>query len=116
MEGHKKNVTNMLDIFVNDIFDAVSIFPRDEIYVTAAQLKRSSLSVVLNYIEGFARSNPGDQRHFLRIAYGSLKETEYLITFSIKRKYMSEQIGTDLERRADTIGAILYSEMRNMNK
>lgn len=112
MEGYKANTRAKIDEFVHAVFDTVITFPKSEQYVTASQLKRAALSVILNYIEGYARLNRGDQRHFLRIAYGSLKETEYLLQFSIRRNFMKSELL--LCKKADEIGAILYTEIKKL--
>src|SRR5476649_155700 len=72
-------------------YAATKGFPREEIYGITSQLRRSALSVVLNYIEGYARIGDAQYRNFLRIAYGSLKESQYLIEFSYREKYLSEE-------------------------
>ena len=46
---------------------------------------------MLNYIEGYARARDKVHRNFLEIAYGSLKESKYLLQFSLEEK-ISKQI------------------------
>ena len=50
-------------------------------YSISDQLRRSSLSIVLNIVEGGARTSTKEKRQFLNIAFGSLKETKYLLYF-----------------------------------
>jgi len=65
----------------------------------------------LNYVEGFARRT-GDNcltyKHFLNISYGSLKESQYLIEFSFREKYLNNEGYMKLLKMADEIGAMLY--------
>lgn len=116
MEGYKRKLQDKMNNFVHQVFDVAASFPRYEVYVTSSQLKRAALSIVLNYVEGYARLSIGNQRHFLRISYGSLKEVEYLIQFSTRRGYISEQKSSVLLNMADDIGAMLYTEVRNTKK
>jgi four helix bundle protein len=62
----------------------------------------------LNYIEGFARQTRKMDKHFLRISYASLKESEYLIKFSYVEGYIKENNYKILAKQADEIGAMLW--------
>ena len=44
-----------MDKYVHSIYKLSRNFPKEEIYGVTSQIRRSSLSVILNYIEGFAR-------------------------------------------------------------
>ena len=48
--------------------------PKEELYVTSAQLRRSALSVVLNIVEGSQRITGKEQARFIEVAHGSLHE------------------------------------------
>jgi len=48
------------------------------------------LSIVLNYIEGFARFRTKTNLVFLEISFGSLKESEYLTYFAKKQGYIND--------------------------
>jgi len=50
------------------------------------------LSVILNYIEGYSRIGDKQYKNFLRISYGSLKESKYLIYFSFREGYIKKMI------------------------
>jgi four helix bundle protein len=45
-----------MDEYVHLVYKASRDFPKEEMYGSTSQLRRSSLSVILNYIEGFARN------------------------------------------------------------
>lgn len=74
------------------------------------------MSIVLNYIESFARLKPGNQLNLLEISYGSFKEVKYLLYFSRERKYMDEINYKKLLKMGDEIGAMLWTEIKNLNK
>lgn len=114
--GYKENLKNKMDGFVQEIFNATFDFPREEIYITTAQLKRAALSVILNYIEGYARFREKSQLSFMEIAYGSLKETKYLLYFSCKRNFLCEERYVILLKMLDEIGAMLWTEISSLSK
>jgi len=47
-----------MDEYVNFVYDVTRNSPKEEIYSSVSQWRRSTLSIVLNYIEGYARKNP----------------------------------------------------------
>lgn len=97
-----------MDKYVNRIYDFTICFPRDELFGVTSQIRRSSLSIILNYIEGYARRTQGNLKNFLNISYGSLKESKYLIYFSFKRNYLNEKKYSELLNLNDKIGAMLW--------
>ena len=56
--------------YVHLVFEITRDYPKDEPYCLTSQTKRSALSVLLNYVEGFARFRPKVNLNFLEIAYG----------------------------------------------
>lgn len=54
MKGYKDLLKNKMDVFVREVFLITKNFPKEEIYITTSQLKRAALSIILNYIEGYA--------------------------------------------------------------
>lgn len=116
MENYKEKLKEKMDIFVNEVFLSTKNFPKEEIYITTSQTKRSSLSIILNYIEGYARIKKGNQRNFMEISYGSLKETNYLLYFSLKQKFIDEETYKNLSKKLDEIGAMLWTEITNLTK
>ncbi|HNT30213.1 MAG TPA: four helix bundle protein [bacterium] len=42
-----------MDEFAHVVYRVTRKFPKDEVYGITSQLRRASVSIVLNYIEGF---------------------------------------------------------------
>lgn len=64
---------------VLDIYKASQIFPKEELYILTAQLRRAAVSVPSNIAEGCGRNSDGELARFLTIAMGSTAELEYQI-------------------------------------
>jgi four helix bundle protein len=98
--------------YVRFVYGVTKDFPREEVYGMTSQFRRATLSVILNYIEGFARRRGGNcktYQNFLNISYGSLKESKYLLYLSFEEEYIDNdkyQIGLEL---SDNIGKMLWS-------
>jgi len=104
-----------MDHWVHFVYGTTKDFPREEIYGVTSQLRRASLSVILNYIEGYARCKSKSHKYFLEISYASLKESKYLLHFSMIEKYLSKENYKQSIILADEIGAMLWKTMSNMN-
>jgi len=108
-----KNFRNSLhckmDDYVHLIYRITKNFPIDERFSVTNQLRRASLSIILNFIEGFARNNQKVYKNFLKISYGSLKEAQYLIEFSFKEMYLSENKYKICINSIDEIGKMLWT-------
>lgn len=102
---------NKMDQYAHKVYNVTKMFPREELYGITSQLRRSSLSVILNYIEGFARRKGKDckvYKNFMEISYGSLKESKYLLHFSLIEGMLSKKDYLDIISLGDEIGAMLY--------
>lgn len=102
--------------YVKLIYRLTRTFPGEELYGVTSQIRRASLSVILNYIEGFARRKGEDSRvykNFLEISYGSLKESKYLLFFSFEEKYIIEDEYKKAFALNDKIGKMLWGLIKN---
>jgi len=104
----------LLDQYVHEVYDASLRFPKNEMFGVTSQIRRSALSIVLNYIEGYARKHRNVLRNFLEISYGSLKESKYLLYFSYKRTYISQSDYQALLRKSDRIGKMLWGILEKL--
>jgi four helix bundle protein len=89
--GYKKLIVwERADELAHLIYDLTLSFPKDEVFGLTSQLRRAGLSIVLNIVEGQARNNKKEFHRFLAISLSSLAEVEYLLEFSLKRKYLKQ--------------------------
>ncbi len=106
----------LLDEYAQQVYIATKKFPKEEIFGVTSQLRRSSLSVVLNYIEGYARQRKEVLRNFIEISYGSLKESKYLIYFSYNQKFLERDTFDHLTSLAERIGKMLWGILEGLKK
>jgi four helix bundle protein len=103
-----------MDEYVHLVYKASRYFPKEEIYGSTSQLRRSSLSIILNYIEGFARNKKDIKLNFWEISYGSLKESKYLLYFCYTEKYLTEEDYKKMIALAEEIGAMLWKSIESL--
>ena len=108
------NLKVKMDEFVHFIYKITKNFPKDEFYGVTSQLRRAALSVILNYIEGYARGKNKVYRNFLEISYGSLKETKYLLHFSLVESYLDKEDYEKIMKLAEEIGAMLWKTIKSL--
>ena len=76
---------------VQNVYEVVRAFPKEEIYGLMSQLKRAAVSVPSNIAEGQGRKSTRDFLHHLSIAYGSLMEVETQILIAVRLEYLNQQ-------------------------
>lgn len=111
-----KDLKEAMDEYANKVYDYTKDFPREEMFGLTSQLRRAALSIILNYIEGYARQQRNVLRNFLEISYGSLKESKYLVYFSYKRKYLNDKQYKELSKLSEQIGAMLWGIISKIKK
>lgn len=77
-----------------------------------SQIRRASASVAANIAEGHGRENSGSFVQFLRIAQGSLKETETHLLLSERVGILKAGTAEEAMKACDEIGRMLRSLIR----
>jgi len=109
-----ESLKEKMDEYAHLVYGITKDFPKNELYGTVSQLRRSALSVILNYIEGFARQRKAVKNNFWEISYGSLKESKYLLRFSLVEGYLKENNYKKAIALADEIGAMLWRCLQSL--
>lgn len=100
MRDHKKlRAFNLADEIVLMIYSATRAFPKEERYGLTSQMRRASVSVPSNIVEGCARDSQADFLRFLYMAFGSLKELNYQVNLSMRLHFMSNQDAIAIEQK-----------------
>ncbi|MBI2120334.1 MAG: four helix bundle protein [Parcubacteria group bacterium] len=107
----REDVERKADEYAHAVYKFTKKFPKDEVYGITSQLRRSATSVPINLIEGYARAkeSPKTYTHFIWISYGSLKESQYILSFSFKEGYLIKEELDYLDGIANQIGAMLWT-------
>jgi four helix bundle protein len=116
INNFKEQLKLKMDEYVHFIYRVSRKFPKDELYGSVSQIRRATLSIILNYIEGFARKRPAVQLNFYETSYGSLKESRYLLDFSKTEDWITLVDYNQGIKFADEIGAMLWTEISSLEK
>ncbi|MEK7211957.1 MAG: four helix bundle protein [Patescibacteria group bacterium] len=115
MNEYQENLRKKMDEFAHFIYRITSKFPKQEMFGIISQFRRAGLSVILNYIEGYARMKPLVRLNFLEISFGSFKESRYLFDFSYSEKLITKEEYDYGIKLGDEIGAMLWKEIQNLS-
>ena len=113
---YKEKLKQKMDEYVHFVYRVTRGFPKEELYGSVSQWRRCTLSIILNYIEGYTRRRPAVQLNFFEISYGSFKESIYLLDFSKKENFLKEEDYNYGVKLAEEIGAMLWTEICNLER
>ena len=89
-------------------------FPKDEMFGVTSQVRRSATSIPANIAEGFGRQGPKEFLRFIRIANGSLQETEYFLFLAKDLSYLIPEEYSSSTELSDRTGALLGGLQRSL--
>jgi four helix bundle protein len=98
------------------IYKVTRFFPKEEMYGLTSQLRRASVSVPSNIVEGCARSSEVEFCRFLEIAYGSLKELHCQFGLSYRLGFMDEAKEIEGESKIQETEKVLSALIRKFRK
>jgi four helix bundle protein len=80
------------------------------------QITRAADSIGANIAEGSGRGSYQDNRRFVRIARGSLRETQHFLRRAFKRKLISKEHVSELKPLVDELGPKLTAYLKSIGK
>ena len=90
-----------------------NVFPRDTV---GKQLVRAADSIGANIAEGTGRGTFVDNRRFVRIARGSLNETQHFLRRAYKRKLLNDKDIQALRPLVDELAPKLNAYLKSIGK
>ena len=87
-------------------------FPKEELFGLTSQIRRASSSIAANIAEGHGREMPGSFVQFLRVAQGSLKETETHVLLSERVGLLPSIRVEPVMKKCEDVGKMLRSLIR----
>jgi len=76
-------------LLILDVYNLTNKFPSEEKFGLISQLRRAAISISLNIAEGSGKISKKDFANFIRIAIGSLIETDTALKISIDLTYIN---------------------------
>ena len=104
----KLEVWKHADELAYRVYKTTQDFPKEEAYGMTSQIRRASLSIPTNIVEGYSRKGDKELSRFVNISLGSLAETKYLLYFSDRLGYFKKDMYNEIKRGYETLGKLLW--------
>jgi four helix bundle protein len=117
MRDHRKlDAFHLADSLVLMIYDGTSSFPSSELYGLVSQMRRSSVSVAANIVEGCARRSEKEFLRFLDCSFASLREVGYYIDLAERLNMLSGEDSLSLAEIQGRTAAAISALIRSLRK
>lgn len=102
-------------IVVKDVYEITSkdLFSKD--FGLRDQIRRASVSTMLNIAEGFGRKSHKEFKHFLFISHGSIAEVQSALYIGLDMNYITEDTFEDLYNKCTEISKIISGLIKSLN-
>jgi four helix bundle protein len=97
----------LADDLVLAVYKATRAFPTDERFGLTSQLRRASVSIVANIVEGCARDTEKELLQFLNVAFGSTREVGYHINLATRLGYLPRNDSDSLNAKYEETARVL---------
>ena len=101
---------------VLEVYKTTGSFPENERFGLVAQIRRSSVSIAANIVEGKARKTDKEFSAFLHNSRGSLEETRYHLLLSKDLGYIDEENFKSMEDLAMEVSFLLNKLITSVAK
>jgi four helix bundle protein len=96
------------------VYTATAQLPDRERFGLQAQIRRASVSVPTNLVEGSARDSSADYCRFIQIALGSARECEYLLGLATELNLMPPRDAAPITARCGRLCGSLIVLLRSL--
>jgi four helix bundle protein len=98
------------------VYRATTAFPASERYGLTAQIRRASVSVISNIVEGSARHGDREHMRFLRMSHGSVCEMQCQLLFSHDLGFLLTNPWKSLDDECQQLGKMLNGLIRSLDR
>lgn len=97
------------------VYEVTEAFPDQERFGLVSQMRRASISIPANIVEGYAYETGRQRRRFYGVARASLAELEYYLDFAHARlQYINAENFSALRDLRSEVGRLLNGFIRSV--
>jgi four helix bundle protein len=96
------------------VYKATKEFPKEELYGLTSQIRRASMSIPTNIVEGCGRNMDKEFARFLQIAMGSASETEYQLILAQDLEFLPQESYEQLHNDVEEVKRMLASLLKTL--
>ena len=109
-------VYQLAERLADEIWDTVTEWDQFARNTVGGQIVRAADSIGANIAEGSGRGSFQDNRRFIRMARGSLKETQHFLRRAFRRKLLNEKQVTSIKPLIDNLAPMLNGYLRSIGR
>ncbi|MDE2018968.1 MAG: four helix bundle protein [Patescibacteria group bacterium] len=95
------------------VYKATKIFPKEEMFGLANQMRRAAVSITSNIAEGFGRRSSKEKLQFYYLSKGSLNEEKNQLLISRDVGYLENDLFTEGMKQANIADQLLQGLIRS---
>jgi four helix bundle protein len=112
----KLKVYQLAECLADEIWDVVMEWDQFARNTVGGQIVRAADSIGANIAEGSGRGSFQDNRRFVRVARGSLKETQHFLRRAFKRKLLGKAQVNKIKPLIDNLAPMLNGYLRSIGR
>ena len=112
----KLKVYKLSEVLADEIWDVVMGWERFARDTVGGQIVRAADSIGANIAEGSGRGSFQDNRRFIRMARGSLKETQHFLRRAYKRRLLNENQVNKIRPLVDNLAPMLNAYLNSIGR
>jgi four helix bundle protein len=109
-------VYKLSEALADEIWDVVLGWERFARDTVGSQIVRAADSIGANVAEGSGRGSFQDNRRFVRMARGSLKETQHFLRRAYKRKLLNDNQVNKIRPLVDNLAPMLNAYLNSIGR
>jgi four helix bundle protein len=109
-------VYQLTEQLADEIWDAVMEWDQFARSTVGGQIVRAADSIGANIAEGSGRGSFQDNRRFVRVARGSLKETQHFLRRAFRRKLLGKTEVNKIKPLIDNLAPMLNGYLRSIGR
>lgn len=113
-DSYHQKLKKLIHEFIIFVYKITKDFPQSELYGASSQLRRAAVSIMLNYVEGYARRKEKVKLNFYETSYGSTQECKYVIYLAYTQSWLIKTKYSEGEKMINEIGKMLWAIIDGM--
>jgi len=109
-------VYKLSEVLADEIWDMVMTWDRFARDTVGSQIVRAADSIGANIAEGSGRGSFQDNRRFVRMVRGSLKETQHFLRRAYKRKLLNDDQVERIRPLVDNLAPMLNAYLKSIGR
>lgn len=96
-------------------YNLTALLPKGEEFGLKSQMRRASVSIISNFVEGYLKRSNKEKLHFMNISETSLLELEVQSEICMILQYWNSKNYEDFDKKRSEVGYFLYRYKSKIN-